>query len=223
MRVLLVGGGKVGLYLASVLRDADHTVTVIERGEEQARALSDSTKALVLEGDGTDVDLLRAADVDRTDWVLAITGKDEDNLVACQLALTLGAQNVLARLNDPKNRPTFDALDIPVVAVTDLMVQVISREVELDVTDLMRLALLGRGKVSLVEIDIPADTPDQRVVDLELPPPSILVSVVRGDEVIVPQAGTVISAGDRVLAVTPVQNEAALRDTLCRMPGGASA
>ena len=74
------------------------------------------------------------------------------------------------------------------------MVQVISREVELDLTELMRLTLLGRGQVSLVEIDIPADTPDQRVVDLVLPPPSILVSVVCGEEVMVPQAGTVISA-----------------------------
>ena len=149
MRTLIIGGGKVGSYLARELETAGHHVTVIESDLGRATEVGETTNALVLHGDATDIGLLEEADLHRADWVLAVTGRDEDNIVACQLAATLGATRVLARLNNPKNRSTFDALKIPVVAVTDLMVQVISREVEVDVGEAVRVALLGRGQISL--------------------------------------------------------------------------
>jgi trk system potassium uptake protein TrkA len=215
MRTLIVGGGKVGSYLAQELEKAGHAVTVIEYRSKQAVDVGEITNALVLYGDGTDIRLLEEGDVHRADWVLAVTGKDEDNIVACQLAVTLGAKRVLARLNDPKNRPTFDALKIPVVSVTDLMVQVIGREVEIEVGDAVRIALLGRGQVSLVEMDVPDECPPQRVIDMALPAPTILVAITRGDAVIVPGAATVVEPGDRVVAITNVENESTLRSALC--------
>lgn len=214
MRIVIIGGGKVGSYLTRVMREAGHVVAVIEQDAGRAENIAEETEALVLEGDGTDVELLNTAGVDRADWVLAVTGQDESNVVACQLAATLGASRVLARLNNPRNRPTFEALGIPVVAVTDLMVQVISREVEADVGELVRLALLGRGQVSLLEVSIPDDTDEPEVIDLDLPEPSILVTVVRGDAVVVPRANTRLRPGDRVLAVTTVDNEGLLRSAL---------
>ena len=218
MRTLIIGGGKVGSYLARELDAAGHHVTVIESDLNRARQVGEATKVLVLHGDATDIRLLEEADIHRSDWVLAVTGRDEDNIVACQLAATLGATRVLARLNDPKNRSTFDALKIPVVAVTDLMVQVISREVTVDVEEAVRIALLGRGQISLIEIEIPTDVEPQKVVDLSLPDRTILVSVMRGDEVVVPGPYTVIESGDRVLAVTNVENENAVRQELCKTP-----
>jgi trk system potassium uptake protein TrkA len=214
MRIVIIGGGKVGSYLTRVMREAGHVVAVIEQDAGRAESIAEETEALVLEGDGTDVELLNTAGVDRADWVLAVTGQDESNVVACQLAATLGGSRVLARLNNPRNRPTFDALGIPVVAVTDLMVQVISREVQADVGELVRLALLGRGQVSLLEVSIPDDTDEPEVIDLDLPEPSILVTVVRGDKVVVPRANTRLRPGDRVLAVTTVENEGPLRSAL---------
>lgn len=218
MRIVIIGGGKVGSYLTRVMREAGHVVAVIEQDNGRAETIAEETDALVMEGDGTDVELLNTAGVDRADWVLAVTGQDESNVVACQLAATLGANRVLARLNNPRNRPTFEALGIPVVAVTDLMVQVISREVQADVGELVRLALLGRGQVSLLEVSIPDDTDEPEVIDLDLPEPSILVSVVRGDKVVVPRATTRLRPGDRVLAITAVENEGALRSALCERP-----
>jgi trk system potassium uptake protein TrkA len=214
MRIVIIGGGKVGSYLTRVMREAGHVVAVIEQDAGRAESIAEETEALVLEGDGTDVELLNTAGVDRADWVLAVTGQDESNVVACQLAATLGASRVLARLNNPRNRPTFEALGIPVVAVTDLMVQVISREVQADVGELVRLALLGRGQVSLLEVSIPDDTDEPEVIDLDLPEPSILVTVVRGEKVVVPRANTRLRPGDRVLAVTTVDNEGLLRSAL---------
>lgn len=212
MRVTLIGGGKVGSYLARELHKGGHVVTVIEESHGHAEALSDESKVLVLEGDGTDVKLLKAADTERADWVLAVTGLDEVNLVACQLALTLGARQVLARLNNPLNRPTFDALDIPVVAVTDVMATLISREVE--VPEFRHVTLLGRGEISVYEVDIPNEFEERPVAELRLPKGALLVAVVSGDEVRVPTAITTLHPGDQVTAVSSVELEDEVRSAL---------
>jgi len=218
VRILLIGGGKVGSYLAREFVTDGHVVSVIEESVERARTVIEESGALVFEGDGTDVELLRSADVDRTDWVLAVTGRDEDNLVACELAATLGAKHVLARLNNPRNRPAFDALKIPVIGVTDLMAGVISHEVE--VSDLSRVALMGGGKISLVERSIPEGFPETPLSDLKLPRPLVLVTVIRDGEAFVPGASTSLRPGDRVIAVTTLENEGPFSEAIDAVVAG---
>ncbi len=208
MRLLLVGGGKVGSYLARELEHDGHVVTVIEENAQHATALAESSESLVFHGDGTEVGLLRSAGVERADWVVAVTGRDEINLVACQLGLTLGAKRALARLNDPRNRPTFDAMEIPVVAVTDLLGEIISQEVIVD--DLRRITLLGGGRISLIERTVGEAVQPTPLSAIDLPQPAVLVAIVRNREVFVPTAATKLESGDRVLAVTAVENESAL-------------
>lgn len=209
MRVTMIGGGKVGSYLARELHKAGHVVTVIEESHGHAESLTDDSKVLVLEGDGTDIRLLKAADTERADWVLAVTGLDEVNLVACQLAMTLGARQVLARLNNPLNRPTFDALDIPVVAVTDVMATLISREV--DVPEFRHITLLGRGEISVYEIDVPEGFEPRPLAELRLPKGALLVALVSGDAVSVPTATTVLRPGDQVTTVSSMDLEDEVR------------
>lgn len=213
MRVVIVGCGKVGGYLARELRQAGRAVIAIDKNEERVLSVTEETGALALVGDGTDLSLLKEVELRPNDFLLAVTGVDEENLVACQLArVAFGTERVLARLNDPRNRPTFDALAIPVVAVTDLMVQVISREV--DVTDLGRVALIGRGEVSVVEVELPADYAVRTTRQLVLPPSSVLVAIERPGEVVVPGADTELRPADRVLAVTLVNLEDEVRDAI---------
>ncbi|MBM3696004.1 MAG: hypothetical protein FJW79_08755, partial [Actinobacteria bacterium] len=90
MRVVIIGAGKIGRHLAGELAEAGHAVTVAESDGEVARRLAESVDALVLEGDGTSMSLLKSAEVSRADWLLAVTGHDEVNLTACELAETLG-------------------------------------------------------------------------------------------------------------------------------------
>lgn len=188
-----------------MLDSAGHVVSLIEVSADRAEALIENADFMVFHGDGSDVELLRAADIDRVDWAVAVTGHDEDNLVACELARTLGARNVIARLNNPLNRPTFDALGVPVVGVTDLIAQIISREVEL--VDLSRLAVIEGGDVSLVERELPDDYPSTLITDLELPRPSLLITLIRGGRASVPGPDTVLKAGDKVLGVVPLEHE----------------
>lgn len=219
MRIVVVGAGKIGRHLAQELAEAGHAVTVAESDVDEARRLAESVDALVLEGDGTSMALLKSAEVSRADWLLAVTGQDEVNLTACELAETLGAKRVLARLNDPRNRATFDALGIPVVAVTDLITQLISREI--DFLHLERIALLAGGRISLIEVEVGPQAEARRVSGLDLPEHTVLVAVTREGEagdVVIPRGDTEIRPGDRVLVVTSVEQESEVRAAL-RRPG----
>ena len=209
MRVLLIGGGKVGSWLAQELVSQGHLVALVEESEDRAQAVADDVDAVVIHGDGTDVGVLEAADVHSADWLLAVTGLDEVNLVSCQLGLTLGAKRVLARLNAPLNRATFEALKIPVIGITDLMVQVISQEVA--VSHLARIAVIGRGQLSLSEYEIPESFTPTRIQDLKLPERSLIVAIQRDDQVTVPKATTRLLPGDRITAVTTVAQESNLQ------------
>jgi len=202
MRLLVVGGGKVGSYLARKLAKDGHLVSVIEMDHDLAMKVVGETGVIVFEGDGTDVGLLKRADVHRSDWVFAVTGKDDVNLVASQLASTLGARNVLARLNDPANAPTFEALGLNTVAVTDLMVGVIERD--LKVHDLVSSTLVVHGKLSVSEFDVGAAFDPTAVQDMDLPESSLLVAVERGQDVIVPNGQTIIKPNDRLVVASSV-------------------
>ena len=213
MRTLIVGGGKVGSYLARKLARSGHTVTVIEPRHDVAMKVVGETGVIVFEGDGTDVELLKRADVHRSDWMLAVSGKDDVNLVASQLGKTLGATKVLARLNDPANSPTFAALGIKTVAVTDLMVGVLERDLKVDVLEAS--VLLAHGKLSVTEFEVGPTFEEKALQDIDVPSFSVIVAVERGDVLIVPRGPTVIRPGDRVVATSLVDKASDLLVEFC--------
>lgn len=109
MNVLIVGGGKVGGYLAGLLSASGHRVTVIEaRLDHEARLRRDLPDVTVVSGDGADPATLEAVGVRSAQIVAAVTGADETNLVITSLArLEFGAPRTVARVNDPRNAWLF--------------------------------------------------------------------------------------------------------------------
>ena len=81
MRTLVVGGGKVGSYLARKLAGDGHVVSVIEMDHDLAMRVVGETGVIVFQGDGTDVDLLKRADVHRSDWVFAVLERTMSTLL----------------------------------------------------------------------------------------------------------------------------------------------
>ena len=105
MKVCIAGGGKVGMYLAQSLLAHRHKVTIIEPQEMLCRSLADSLDIPVICGDAVSFDTMRTADVASCDAFVAVTGADEDNLVACQIAKReFGVDRTVARASNPKNR-----------------------------------------------------------------------------------------------------------------------
>lgn len=204
MNICIAGGGKVGFYLAQSLLAHRHTVTIIEPVEAQCRVLANSLDIPVVCGDSSNVDTLRTADCDACDAFVAVTGSDEDNLVACQVAKKeFGVKRTVARASNPKNRELLHTLGVDtVVCGTDNLSHILEREIETET--IRQLLSLGGGTASLNEILLPESFKyaGKAIMDIPIPGDAILVSITRDTEFIIPHGNTVLLPWDRILCLT---------------------
>ena len=216
MYIIVAGAGKVGYFLAKRLCTNKHTVSIVERDKAICEEIAKELEALVINGDGCDPRILEEAGIARADVVAAVTGDDEDNLIICQLAKERFAiQRTVGRVNNPDNEHTFSELGIDVpVDSTKIIAKIIEEEVSF--SDFVNLMSFKRGKLAIVRLDLPEDSPviNQQIQDIQLPPDSVFVSIVRQDEVIVPKGNTVLKPGDDIIALTLVGNEPQLLNLL---------
>ncbi|OGX46365.1 MAG: hypothetical protein A3G38_00030 [Omnitrophica WOR_2 bacterium RIFCSPLOWO2_12_FULL_51_8] len=216
MRILLVGAGKVGYFLAKRLLSSRHTVSIVDKERNLCEEIARELEALVISGDGCDPRILEEAGIERADVVAAVTGDDEDNLIICQLAKQkFNVRRTVGRVNNPDNEHAFSELgiDVPVDSTT-IIAKIIEEEVSF--SDFVNLMSFKRGKLAIVRLDLPEDSPviNKEVRDIELPADAVLVSLVRGEEVIVPKGSTVLLPGDDVIALTTIGNEPQLLNLL---------
>ena len=116
MKVIIIGGGKLGFYLAKTLQEQKHDVVVVETDRRTCTEVLQGLQIPVICGDGTTSEALRAAGAETADVIVAVTGKDEHNLVACQLAkMMFPVKKTIAKVNNPKNAPIMRQLGIDVV------------------------------------------------------------------------------------------------------------
>lgn len=214
MYVIIVGGGRVGYYLAKGLVEEGHEVLVIERDRQTADRVVEDLGSIVITGDGCEAAVLQNAGAERADALIAVTGDDEDNLVSCQLGKSqFDVPHTIARINNPKNEAIFKALGIDVtISATQVIMEHIQQEFPSHGT-IHLMTLRNRG-LEVVEVRIPRGAPSigKRVKDLPLPPESILslvISATGGPQV--PNGDTVLQADDEVVAVTRLDQENALR------------
>jgi len=209
MYIVVAGAGKVGHFLARRLLEDKHTVVVVEKNKDVCQKLSQTLNLIIVNGDACEPRFLEEAHIERADVIAAVTGEDEDNLVICQLAKEkFGIKRTVARVNDPANEHTFNELgiDVPIDA-TKIIAKMIEEEVSF--TDFVNLMSFKRGKLAIVRVDLTDDSPaiHKNLNELVLPPDSVLVSIIRKDEVVVPKGNTVLAPGDDIIALTLVENE----------------
>ena len=131
MYIVIMGGGKVGEYLASVLLGKGHEVAVLESDRDTADHLSVELQGeyLIINGDGCDSDFQEDAGIRKADVFVAVTGRDDDNLVACEIATRVfNVNRCIARVNNPKNRRIFREVGIESVSSTMLIANMIEEE-----------------------------------------------------------------------------------------------
>lgn len=215
--MVINGGGKVGSFLAMAMVKNGHLVTLIERRLEVSQKVAlEVPEALIILGDGCDVRYQEDAGVDNADVFVTVTGDDDDNLVACQIAQgVFSVQRAIARVNNPKNEAIFRALGIEAVSSTTIIARLI--EEEISIGNVVTLQALKKGKMALVEIELPkagGAGAGVQIQDLELPQDCVLVSIVRDDDIIIPRGETLLEGGDTVVVLTKVANEKALTRSL---------
>lgn len=218
MNIVVVGGGRVGGYLASLLLSAGHKVTVVEERPEENRHLRrDLPQGVVVQGNGTDPDVLESTGIGHANVVAAVTGADETNLVVIGLArFEFKVPRTIARVKDPRNAWMFTpemGVDVA-LNQADLLAHLVAEEMSLG--DMMTLLKLRKGQYSLVEEKVhpTAVAADKALRDLKLPDRCVLAAVIRKGQLILPRGDVVLQPADEIVALVHASQLAQLAGLL---------
>lgn len=220
MRVVIIGAGKVGSYIAGDLAKGGHEVLVLEEDRTIVRRLAQEPDLAGVEvrvADGCELARLAEANLETADVVAAVTGDDNSNLVASLLAKQeFGVPRVIARVNHPKNEWLFNetwGVDVS-VSTPHLLTGLVEEAVT--VGTLVRLLQFDGGKAGLEEVTLAEDSPaaGKSVAELRLPRNCTIVAVLREEGVVVPRGDTVLEAGDEVIVLATSDADDAVRQAL---------
>ena len=215
--MIVIGGGRVGYYLAKALLDEGHEVLLVEKKVNICDTINDEMGSICFRGDGCEAATLEEVGTGRADMFIAVTGDDEDNLVACQVAKhKFNVPRTIARIRNPMNENIFKKLGVDVtVSSTNIILEHIEEEVPTH--PLTHLLTISDKGLEIVEVRIPPEsaTVGKSVKELSLPEESKLVLVIpREHKPHIPIGSTVLQAGDQIIALTSPESEAGLRAAL---------
>lgn len=214
MNIVIIGAGKVGYYLVKTLLPNKHRITIIEKAQEYCNKLARDLDIEVIQGDGTDIDLLSDVGVENADVFIAVTGKDQDNLIACQLAKSnFHIKRTIARVNNPKNISVFQKLGVDMaVSSTSIIAEMIEKEI--DYTGVKTMIKLQKGNLFLSEVVVAKKSPacNKKVKDMQLPQEVVLMAVVRGDTTYIPNGHTVIREDDTIFVISRQEDQGAVKN-----------
>ncbi len=202
-RILLAGGGNIGLHLAKSLEDK-YQVKIIERFPDRASYLSESlNKTIVLEGDAADQDMLREENIENMDVFCALTNDDEANILSAMLAKRLGANKVMSLINRPSYVDLVESGMID-IAISPQQVTLGTLLTHVRKGDIVSVHSLRRGAAEAIEAVAHGDKKTSKVVGREieqinLPSGATIGAIARGEEVIMAEADIIIESEDHVI------------------------
>ena len=223
MHIVIVGAGTSSTALARWLVSAGHEIAVVDLDPARCSALDEALGSVSVPGDGTDAAVLAKAGASRADVLIATTGSDDVNLVACQLARhRFEVSKTIAVVNTGEHTELFGLLGIDVtIDINELVLGRIQEGLAAQGLVHLMPASESDGR-SLVAIKVPPESGNEGrlLSDIPLPDGTIISLVIARDgSASIPNEGTLIRAGDEVVALTTPQEEASLRDLLVQRPG----
>lgn len=217
MYIIIIGGGRLGYHLAKALLDEGHEVLIIEKDAAVSQIIISELGSVCLHGDGCEAATLDDAGTGRADMLIAVTGDDEDNLIACQVAKhKFNVTRTISRVRNPEHEKIFKILGVDVtVSTTNIILEHIKHE--LPSHTLTHLLSIQEKGLVVVEVKIPPKSAavGKQVKELSLPPESILSLIIRKErKPTVPTTSTILQAQDQIIAVTRPEAEDELRTAL---------
>lgn len=205
LRVVVMGGGRVGQLIASLIRAEKHQVTLIERDREKSASLAERLPdVLVVNGDGTDIRILRDSGTDLADIFIAVTGDDNLNYVSAQIAKkSLHVPKVIARVNDPLNENNFIRVGIDKLVTTT---KATAGEILDEISGGKTVLPLAGVRFEILYAILRDKSPmvGKRIKRCGLPRKAFIISINREGEPMVPDDITVLRAGDLIAVLTPL-------------------
>lgn len=204
MYVIIIGEGRRVYFLAQEFTRKGYQMAIVTPDEAEARLLSQQVHATVMVGDGTELAVQEEAGARKADAFVALLDRDEDNLIACQLAQrAFGVAHTLALIHDPENETIFQQLGVSsTVSVNRIIALMLEEQIGFgEVTSLISLA---RGRVTITEIVLPAGAPalEKTLSELNLPENSLVAAVVRDEDVTIPHGASRFLPADRLILIT---------------------
>ena len=217
MYIIIVGGGRVGYYLAKALLNEEHEVLIIEKAARFCDIINEEMGSVCVLGDGCETAMLAEVGTGRADMLVAVTGDDEDNLVACQVAKhKFNVPRTIARIRNPQNEAIFKKLGIDVtVSATNIILEAIEKEVPTH--PLTHLMIRADKGLEIVEVRIPpgSKTIGKPIKEVPLPEGTKLALIIPKDRKPgIPHPNTVLREGDQIIALTTPELEEELRSNL---------
>ena len=211
MTIVIVGGGKVGYYLAKTLAPEKHHLVLLEADSDHCNKIADELGQLGVElicGDGTEFHILQDAGIENADILIAVTGYDQNNFVACQMARQyFGVPRTIARVNNPKNIQVFKRLGVDsVVSSTAHIAEMISQEVDWTGVNQMLAKKVGDVRIRDLLVSKNSIANGKSLTELTLPGGTILITIIRNQEAMIPNGQTRIQEGDRVITLSREQD-----------------
>ena len=207
-RVIIVGGGNVGLAVASHLEKQSQRTRakLIERNRSCAENAAESLeRTIVLHGDGLDMDILAEANLKSADAILSVTDDDKTNLLTCTRAKAAGCPMAIALVNDPTLSSLMDPLDIDAfiqpraTTVSSILQHIRHGRVR-------QVYSIGDAEAEVIEAQVMAESPisGHKIRDVDLPEGAMIAAVQKGETIERPNGNTRIEAGDIVVVFTLV-------------------
>jgi len=216
MYVIVMGGGRVGYYLAKALLENNLEVAIIESSREIFHLVSHQLDCPVILGDGSSTAVLEMAGANRAQVFVAVTNHDHDNLIACQLAKQqFGVPKTIARVKNPKNEAVMQMLGVDItVSSTAIITSVIQSE--LPHSRIRQVLDLRTGQLEIMEYRLDPNSPaiGRRLRELTFPAACNVVTIFRNGEAVVPRGDTSLESGDLVLTLVKTPSEPAIRRLL---------
>jgi len=214
MYIIIAGIGRIGYTLAKSLSEKGHDIVLIDIDKDVCKKVSAEIDALVINGDCTKTKILEDAGIEDADIYIAVTGKEEVNLMSSLLAKSYGVNKTIARISEIEYKDVFERLGVDVVISPELIAanyieKLIERPGILDLT------IVGRGEAEILEFIIPEKSKiaNKKIKELGRPKDYLIIAVYEDDELKIPSGDTELKAGDRVLVL--VKKDAA--DIIRRM------
>lgn len=221
-KVMILGGGKIGFHLAKKLVKKGMSVKIIESNRERCKVLADTLhgNALVIHGNGTDINLLEEENLSEMDAFVGVTGFDEENLFMSLRAKQLEVKKVVAKISRQSYVHIIEKLGID-LAINPVNITASEILKHIRGGHVVSVSLLLDGQAEVTEIIASKDIAvlNKPIMDLELPKGIIIGAIVRDDQVIIPEGNSVVRAGDH-LVIFSLLTEVPALETFFRLKEG---
>jgi len=199
--VIILGGGRIGYYLAKLLEEKKVGVKIIEKNYQRCKELAKLlNSALVLHGDGSDIDLLKEEGAGQADAFVALTDDDKLNLLVSLLAKHLGVKKTIAQIRRSDYLPLIERVGID-IAVSPRLITAAAILKFIRRGNIISVSLLSGAKAEMIELIVPhnAKIVNKYLKDLTFPEGAIIGSICRGEDALIPTGNDYLAPDDRII------------------------